>query len=99
PHFVVLLLPAYCLARAALLERDGLAGWSLAVALTCSVVSNRILMGETIGLRGQEWGLITWCGLALLIGAAARLLRAVRCRENCPGSTVEVMVSPRCSIS
>ena len=76
PHFVVLLLPAYCVARLATNERDRVAGFCVALALALSVLSHQSIMGETIGHAVQWAGGITACGLALWLGCVAALFRS-----------------------
>jgi hypothetical protein len=80
PHFLVVLLPAYCLARLALYGRDRLAAVCLALALLSSLLSNRSLLGAGIGAAFQWAGGITWCALTLLIGCIVASLRAPRPR-------------------
>jgi hypothetical protein len=76
PHFVVLLLPAYCVARLALIERDRVAAFLLFAAVLCSVISHRTLLGETIGGFAQWAGAITASALFLFVGCAAALARS-----------------------
>jgi hypothetical protein len=80
PHFLVVLLPAYCLARLALYGRDRPAAVCVALALLWSLLSNRSLLGAAIGAPFQWAGGITWCALALLIGCIGASLRAPRPR-------------------
>lgn len=75
PHFVIVLLPAFCLARTALVDGDRVSGGFLALALAASVVSHRTLVGAAIGEPAQWAGGITLCALALLLGCSLARLR------------------------
>ncbi len=86
PHFLVVLLPAYCLLRMALYGQDRLAGTCLAVALLFSLLSNRSLVGKVIGEPAQWAGGITWCALVLLVGCGSALLRPARSAHDPPRS-------------
>ncbi len=69
-HFVVILIPAFCLARLAILDRDRIATATMAVAVLCAVASHRTLVGTTIGDPAQWAGAITVMAVALLLGCA-----------------------------
>ncbi len=87
PHFVIVLLPAYCLARLALYGRSRVAGAALVVAAVASLVSHRSLTGATFG-NGAQWaGALTWLALVLLFGVLAALWK-LRREENKPDSTL-----------
>ncbi len=86
PHFLIVLLPAYCLARLALYGRDRLSATCLGVALLSSLLSNRSIMGLAIGEPVQWAGGITWCALSLLLGCVTALLRATRPSDDAPRS-------------
>ena len=99
PHFVVLLLPAYCVARLATTERDRLAGFFVALALASSVLSHQSIVGETIGRAVQWAGGITACGLALWLGCVAALFRPVTMQRAAtpPYETRGAVTLPRSS--
>jgi len=87
PHFVIVLLPAYCLARLAIYQRSRIAGAALVVAAIASLTSHRSLTGATFG-NGAQWaGALTWLALVLLFGVLAALWM-LRREENEPVSTL-----------
>jgi hypothetical protein len=94
PHFVIVLLPAYCLARLALYRRDRVAGAALIVAAAASLGSHRSLAGGELG-NGAQWaGALTWLALALFLGVLGALWSSGR-EENKPISTLPSTASER----
>jgi hypothetical protein len=76
PHFVVLLLPAYCVARLATEGHDAPSRFFVSLALVLSVLGHRSITGETIGYVVQWGGGITACALALWLGCVTALFRS-----------------------
>ena len=78
PHFCTLLLPGFCVARAALnWPNRGLLALLLA-ALACAAVSNADLVGEWLYSWGKWYGSLAWCALLLYVGSCGVLLRRNR---------------------
>jgi hypothetical protein len=67
-HFGVLVLPGFCLARAAV-AFGGRALWTtLGAAVTCAVLANKDPLGERLYTLTLWYGNVTWNALFLLIG-------------------------------
>jgi hypothetical protein len=74
-HFGVLLVPGFCLARAALRGRDRLAGALLAAAVSLALLGNKDLLGNRLYTLSLWYGATTWEALLLLLGCGAVLSR------------------------
>jgi hypothetical protein len=74
PHFCILLLPAFCVARAALIGNDRRLLALLGVALIGAVVANMDLVGEWIYSWGKWFGSQAWCSILLYAGCCRLLL-------------------------
>jgi type IV secretory pathway VirB3-like protein len=87
PHFCILLLPAFCLARIAVVQRSRLLLALLSAAAACGLIANKDLVGEQI----YDWvlwhGLITLATLLLFAGCSWTLLRS---RRAAPAMASEV---------
>lgn len=75
PHFCTLILPGFCLARAALSGPDRRFLVFVLAAITCGLLSNKDLVGG----RVYDWvlwhGSITWSAVLLHVGCCLALLR------------------------
>jgi hypothetical protein len=74
PHFCTLLLPGFCVARAALNGRHRGLLVLLAAALTCAVLSNKDLIGEWLYSWTKWYGSLMWCAVLLYAGSCWVLL-------------------------
>jgi alpha-1,2-mannosyltransferase len=74
PHFCVLLLPGFCLARLAVEKRNRAAMISIITCLILSDVLDRNLMGSrSIGDAALAYGSVMWAAIALWVGCLATL--------------------------
>jgi len=90
PHFVVLILPAFVLARRAAFERNTWAAAMLGAGLALTFASNRTIVGRSIGLPGLWLGGVTWSAMALWLGCLGVLIRpAVENQEPVAGAADE----------
>ncbi len=82
PHFCTLFLPAFCLARAALVGRSRLLLGLVLASVTCGLVSNKDLVGG----RVYDWviwhGSITLSALLLQAGCCLVLFRSRRAARS-----------------
>lgn len=70
PHFIVALLPGFCLARLALLTKNRIASCALAAAVAL-VNCGWSMWGDDVEFWTLSLGTTTWAALALLVGCAA----------------------------
>jgi hypothetical protein len=77
PHFCTMVLPAFCLARLAIVEKRYMAGVFLLTAIGVSVPSVKDIWGGDFSAVALWWGCVTWSAAALLLGCAWAL---VTCR-------------------
>jgi hypothetical protein len=75
-HFGTLILPGFCLARAALASRRKVLWGLLATAVVLAVLSNKDPLGERLYTLSLWYGVVTWETLVLLVGSWC-LLRGV----------------------
>lgn len=81
--FCTMLLPAFCLARAAIAGKDKVAWWCLVVAITGSVLSFNTPLVRNFNREMLWMGIITLSALALLVGSLWLLQRQ---RTTAPAS-------------
>jgi hypothetical protein len=74
-HFGVLILPGFCLARAALVDNRRLLLPVLAAAVLLAVASNKDLLGERLYTLSLWLGCVTWETLVLLAGCLVLVAR------------------------
>ncbi len=95
PHFCTLFLPAFCLARTALVGRSRLLLGLVLACVTCGLVSNKDLVGG----RVYDWviwhGSITLSALLLHAGCCVALVRSRRAGVNEDVKAFDVPASPR----
>jgi hypothetical protein len=86
-HFGTLLVPGFCLARAALVARSRLL-WSILLAAICvGMMCNKDSLGERLYTLSLWYGLVTWQTLLLLMGCLIALGRGqgvVNTQLPCP---------------
>ena len=75
PHFCTLVLPGFCLARAALNESNRCLLTLLAAALLCALATNMDLVGNDLYAWGKWCGSLAWCAALLYSGSCWLLLR------------------------
>lgn len=68
PHFLVLLLPAWILARQAVQKRDALSGAILVLAIIAGALTIKDLAGPNLATVAMWYGGVTWSALLLLCG-------------------------------
>jgi hypothetical protein len=86
-HFGTLLVPGFCLARAALGSRSRLLGAVLLGAVLLAVLSNKDPLGERLYTLSLWYGVVTWETLLLLVGCLLALRREhteTRAQLPCP---------------
>ncbi len=85
-HFGTLLVPGFCLARAALAPGRRAERALLAVAVALSLLSSKGPLGERLYTLSLWYGALTWQSLALLAGCLVALRRrpAVGAAVPCP---------------
>jgi hypothetical protein len=86
-HFGTLLVPGFCLARAALGARSRLLGSVLLGAVLLAVLSNKDPLGERLYTLSLWYGVVTWETLLLLAGCLLALRREhakARAQLPCP---------------
>jgi hypothetical protein len=74
PHFCTLLLPGFCVARAALSEPNRKLLAVIAAALLCALASNKDLVGDQFYAWGKWCGSLAWCAILLYAGSCWLLL-------------------------
>ncbi len=74
PHFCTLLLPAFCVARAAFKGPDRSLLALLGLALICAMVANKDLVGDWLYSWGKWYGSLAWCAVLLYAGCCRVLL-------------------------
>ena len=74
-HFATLALPAFCLARLALAQRQRVAGLVLLAVLVSRSTWIKWLWGEKVATLTLWWGALTWSTLLLLLGCVWVLRR------------------------
>lgn len=74
PHFCTLLLPAFCVARAALTGPHRSLVFVLGGAAICSLVANQDLVGSWLYSWTKWYGSLAWCALLLYVGCCKVLL-------------------------
>lgn len=84
PHFCTLLLPAFCLARLAVVHGHRLSYAILTAAVVAAIVSTRGLVGVQISSYMLWCGMVTWSALFLLLGCLLALA-AVPTMASPPG--------------
>jgi hypothetical protein len=72
-HFGILILPAFCLARAALTSRGRLLGSVLVGSILLGLASNKDPLGEKLYTLSLWYGVVTWQTLLLLGGCLIAL--------------------------
>lgn len=92
PHFCILLLPSYCLARAALVRKSRPALILLSLAIFMRILPLRGIWGDELSTFCLWWGCITWSTLLLCVGCLWELnaLRKQRWTLNVQRSTFNV---------
>jgi NADH:ubiquinone oxidoreductase subunit 6 (subunit J) len=88
PHFCTLMLPGFCVARAAL-ERGS--RWMLAIALgavMCAVVSNKDLVGSQVFAWAKWYASLAWSAMLLLAGSCLVLVQR-KAADNAGAAPVE----------
>jgi hypothetical protein len=75
PHFCILLLPAFCLARLGICHRDRASLFFLLAACVATALSMRDLVGNRFSMFMLWCGAVTWCALFLLTGCLVGLWR------------------------
>src|SRR5262245_42184489 len=73
PHFCMLLLPGFCLARLALAERRAVVGILLLAAVAVAIPSIKDLVGGNFASVALWWGRVTASTLVLLAGCGYAL--------------------------
>jgi len=76
PHFVIVFLPALLLARRAFYAGDRAAAVFLTLAAVSGLLSNRILVGRTVGVASLWLGGVTWCAVLLFAGCLWTIWRS-----------------------
>jgi hypothetical protein len=74
-HFGTLIVPAFCLARAALNSRSRVLGVVLLGSILLGLASNKDPLGEKLYTLSLWYGVVTWQTLLLLIGCLIALRR------------------------
>jgi hypothetical protein len=72
-HFGTLIIPGFCLARAALISRSRILGVVLLGSILLGLASNKDLLGEKLYTLSLWYGVVTWQTLLLLIGCLIAL--------------------------
>jgi hypothetical protein len=93
PHFCILLLPAFCVARQAL-AGSRVCAVLLTVAILTGGSSVRGLWGDAISTLGLWWGSITWSTLCLFAGC---WLLARRASEGKAGNSLPPVPALACA--
>jgi hypothetical protein len=75
PHFATLLLPAFCLARAAVVHRARIAGTLLACAILAAGLTMKDLATANLASLAMWFGGVSWAAIFLLAGCAFLLRR------------------------
>ncbi|MCS6977225.1 MAG: DUF2029 domain-containing protein [Gemmatales bacterium] len=75
PHFFVLLLPAWILARQAVRHRDCISGAILVLATLTGMLTIKDLAGPNLANLAMWYGGVTWSTILLLIGVVRLLWR------------------------
>lgn len=75
PHFCILLLPSFCLARAAVVRKSRPAVVLLGLAIFTRLLHIRGLWGDELSTFALWWGCITWSTLLLFAGCLWERLR------------------------
>jgi hypothetical protein len=73
PHFCTLLLPAWCLARLALVHRRRWAGFLVAAATLLGAVAMRDVCGFQLSVTALWWGSVMGSAAVLAVGCAIAL--------------------------
>jgi hypothetical protein len=68
PHFCILLLPGFCLARQALTERSWFLGSLLLLAILAGFSGVKGFLGGNLASVALWWGNVMWSTLILLVG-------------------------------
>jgi hypothetical protein len=86
-HFGTLIVPGFCLARAALTSRSRLLGSVLLGSILLGLAANKDPLGEKLYTLSLWYGVVTWQTLLLLVGclfALRRELEVVAVPVPCP---------------
>ena len=76
PHFCTLILPGFCLARAAIMQRDRVL-WAIVIAAAaCGLAINKDLVGKPVYSWLKWYGCVTWGAVLLHLGCCWALLRS-----------------------
>jgi hypothetical protein len=75
PHFCTLILPGFCVARAALTSSTRWLSLILAAALAGAMISNCDLVGDWLYMWGKWYGSLAWCSVFLFAGSCWALVR------------------------
>jgi hypothetical protein len=73
PHFCTLLLPAFCVARAAAARRKSIYRVILVVCQLLNLVAMRDLVGFPLSVTALWYGALTWITLLLMLGCCGLL--------------------------
>jgi hypothetical protein len=94
-HFGVLVLPGFCLARAALVDNRRLLLPVLAAAVLLAAASNKDLLGERLYTLSLWLGCVTWETLLLLAACLALILRSdSRLSRDMPAASPDTALRP-----
>src|SRR6185437_7834506 len=74
-HFGTLIIPGFCLARAAWTSRSRLLGSVLLGAIFLGIICNKDPLGERLYTLSLWYGVVTWQTLLLLVGCSIALRR------------------------
>jgi hypothetical protein len=85
-HFGTLVVPGFCLARAAATSRSRLLGALVLAAVLLGLVSNKDPLGERLYTLSLWYSVVTWQTLVLLVGCLLALRRAALPALPCPGA-------------
>ena len=67
-HYLILILPALLICRAACIQRDVLCRWLLPALVICGPLGTKGLVGKTLGDLSLAWSLPTWYAIWCLAG-------------------------------
>ncbi len=89
-HFGILIVPGFCLARAAVNSRSRFLGFVLIGSILLAILCNKDPLGERLYTLSMWYGLVTWQTLLLLVGCLIAIRRGpavIREPLPCPIAT------------